>query len=148
MTDSDLAEAAGIDPDLAFLDPSLYASQLAAARASEGQYSGAAALYSSRGTFDKRTGRFKPNGSAYAAASGSGAGAGPSAAGVGDPTLVKSKRQLSEYFDVDEWEQQRDREQGEGKRARQHRHPTKKEVEMFKEKKAERRKAKWGWLRS
>jgi hypothetical protein len=70
---------------------------------------------------------------------------------------------MSAYFDVEAWEQQREAEHaaqaqalaedsGGGyagtKRGKGNRHPSKKEVQEFKERKRERKKAKLGWLHS
>lgn len=63
MTDEQLALSAGIDPDLAYLDPTLYSAQLASARAGA-----ASGPYGAAGAFDARTGRFVPAGNLGAGA--------------------------------------------------------------------------------
>lgn len=126
-----------LDPDLAFLDPGLYASS--AGRQSGGQ----GAAYTARGTFDRRTGRFVPSDAATAY----------------DPSrhsqTAKAKRQMEAYFDVDQWEKAKDDEfaqrgekDGGDRKNRHSKHPTKKELELYKERKKEKREAKYGWLKS
>ncbi|PWN17782.1 hypothetical protein BCV69DRAFT_121956 [Microstroma glucosiphilum] len=132
LSEEDLARQAGIDPELAHLDPALYASQLRMA-ASSAASSGSASLAADR---DPQS-RFSQT--------------------------SKAKRQMSAYFDVEAWEQQREAEHaaqvqaladesGAGyagvKRGKGNRHPSKKEVQEFKERKRERKKAKLGWLHS
>lgn len=142
-SEEELAQRAGIDPDLAFLDPGLYASQLAAARAT----SSSAGAYASQGIFDKRTGRFRAAAAAAAAVD-------PSAASTTtteDPSssAIRAKRQLGEFLDVDAWQQAKEQERlEESSDKRQRPYPSKKEVAQFKERKKERKRAKMGWLHS
>lgn len=131
LSEEDLARQAGIDPELAHLDPALYASQLRMAASSS-----AASSAGWKGDLDPQA-RFSQT--------------------------SKAKRQMSAYFDVEAWEQQREAEHaaqaqalaedsGGGyagtKRGKGNRHPSKKEVQEFKERKRERKKAKLGWLHS
>ncbi|CAO1624785.1 unnamed protein product [Parajaminaea phylloscopi] len=127
-----------LDPDLAFLDPTLYA----AASGSSGS-GNSGGQYTAQGTFDRRTGRFVPSD--------------PSAGDLHDPSRhsqsARAQRQMNAYFDVDEWQRSRETDAArqsasEDKRQRHSKHPTRKELEMYKERRKEKRNAKYGWLKS
>lgn len=124
-------QATGLDPDLAFLDPILYA-------ASSAGSGGGGEAYTARGTFDRRTGRFVPASTSH------------------DPCrhsqTAKAKRQMEAYFDVDEWQRSREADlerqaKGDKKQKSSH-HPTRKELELYKERRNKKRDAKYGWLRT
>ncbi|KIP09971.1 hypothetical protein PHLGIDRAFT_34185 [Phlebiopsis gigantea 11061_1 CR5-6] len=117
------AAAQGIDPSLAYLDPSL------AAGTSSNQQ---AFTYTAK--FNARTGAFaKPDGR--------------------DPNHVseyeRAKRMSEAYFDVGQWEKDLDernaQEESEGKKRKK---PTKKDLERFKEQKRQKKIAKTAWLRT
>ncbi|GJE86348.1 WW domain-containing protein [Phanerochaete sordida] len=117
------AAAQGIDPALAYLDPSLAAGT-----------SSAPSAFSYTAKFNARTGAFtKPDGR--------------------DPTHVseyeRARRMSEAYFDVGQWEQdveQRNaQEEAEGKKKKK---PSKKDLERFKEQKRLKKIAKTAWLRT
>ncbi|PWN40222.1 hypothetical protein IE81DRAFT_368471 [Ceraceosorus guamensis] len=143
MSDEDLAISAGIDPDLAFLDSQLYASQLASARTAHSQGQGhgstiATASNSVGAYFDARTGRM--------VSASSPSQANPDAS-TRHSSSAKAKRQMNAYFDVDSYEAQRAAERAEaagaasasasGGRAAQK--LSKKELQYFKDRKAQKR---------
>ncbi|KAI0342362.1 hypothetical protein BDW22DRAFT_1357684 [Trametopsis cervina] len=117
------AAAQGIDPSLAFLDPSL------AAGPSTGQSS---AAYAYTAKFNARTGAF----------------ARPDAR---DPTHLseyeRMKRMNEVFFDQSQWEEQlaKEKEEAESKKRKK---PTKKDLERFKEQKRLKKIAKTAWLRT
>lgn len=117
------AAAQGIDPALAFLDPSLIASTSSTPQA-----------FTYTAKFNARTGAFtRPDGR--------------------DPTHVseyeRARRMSEAYFDVGEWEkevaQRKAQEEAEGKKKKK---PTKKDLERFKEQKRLKKIAKTAWLRT
>ncbi|KDQ56743.1 hypothetical protein JAAARDRAFT_59007 [Jaapia argillacea MUCL 33604] len=124
------AVAQGIDPSLAYLDPSL-ASSSSAPSASTSQ------MFSAK--FNARTGAFtKPD--------------------ARDPSHLgeyeRMKRMSEVYFDVNAWEKERmgqavedgeGEEEGEGRKRKR---PTKKDLERFKEQKRLKKIAKTAWLRT
>ncbi|KAF8323854.1 hypothetical protein DL93DRAFT_38343 [Clavulina sp. PMI_390] len=137
-------ELNGIDPELAFLDPSL-------AGSSSGGPGGAIPTFTAK--FNAHTGRF---------ASG--------AAAARDPNHVseyeRAKRMSEAYFDVDAWKQQVDDRDGARKREREaeeqygygygedeggvgrkSKKPTKADMQRFREKKQEKKARKNAWLR-
>lgn len=134
------SETQELDPELAFLDPGLYASSRAG---------GVSSSYASRGIFDRRTGRFVPHGVAPTSDE--------NVAHTGDAEdrhsqSAKAQRQMNTYFDVDEWQKQREeqhqqQQQHSSKKTKSSRHPSKKELEMYKEKKKEKKASQLGWLR-
>lgn len=136
LTDEEVAEANGIDPDLAYLDPTLYASEIQQARTGK-------AMYSAAGAFDKRTGKFIP-----LAATG--------ASGTHNPNRLshanQADRQMGAFFDVKEYEEERKRAREETEREetngeKRKRAPTKKELQRFKERAKEKKAAKYAWLK-
>ncbi|KAK0458499.1 uncharacterized protein EV420DRAFT_1222315, partial [Desarmillaria tabescens] len=119
----DAALAAGIDPSLAYLDPSLSAGP-----------SGSVGAYTATAKFNARTGRFTAN-------------------DARDPSHMseyeRAKRMSEFYFDVGAWEAQRDQQQQqqeeEGKKRKR---PSKKDLDRFKEQKRLKKIAKTAWLRT
>lgn len=143
MTDEQVAQMVGIDPDLAYLDPVMYANEIHQARM--GNAASTSTSYQSQGAFDSRTGKFVSQtnlkqGATY------------------DPSRLshanQADRQLGAFFDVEQYEGQRKREhenaqletdeQGRVKRQR----PSKKELKFFKERAKEKKASKHAWLRS
>lgn len=120
-----------LDPDLAFLDPTLYAA--ARAGASAASSSG----YQSRGTFNRLTGRFMPAPGADA----------PDEDAINAQAL-RAKRQMGHYFDVDEWERAKERDAENGGKRKSSHHPTKKELQMYKQQRLDKKKRGMGWLHS
>lgn len=162
LTDEELALQCGIDPDLAYLDPAMYAAEIQGARA---KYDRVGASPSSRtpsdtyraaGAFDSRTGKFVP-------VQHTGRGA------LHDPSRLthanQADRQMSAFFDVEAHNEERMRQHRDAmqKRARQlgeegtggsggkQRHdkapPTRKELKMYKERAKEKKASKHAWLR-
>lgn len=136
LTDEEIAEKYGIDPDLAYLDPGLFATEIRQARLGN-------ATYASSGAFDKRTGKFVP-----LSATG--------VKGAHDPSRLshanQADRQMSTFFDIEQYEQERKRardekEQEEAEGISKKRPPTKKELQRFKERAKEKKAAKYAWLR-
>lgn len=136
-TDEEIAELHGIDPDLAYLDPALYASEVRQAR------KGKLGAYAASGAFDSRTGKFVP-----LSATG--------AKGTHDPSRLshanQADRQMSAFFDIQQYEQERKRsreekEQEEAQGLSKKRPPTKKELQRYKERAKEKKAAKYAWLR-
>lgn len=133
----------GLDPELAFLDPTQY------------QQSGpsSSTSYASMGTFNRLTGRFVGPGPATSSGPGDSSNMGTESGGAGagaamDPTPIRAKRQLNHYFDVDEWEAKQ-KSKSSSKSSSKSRHPpTKKELEMYKRQKLEKKKRGMGWLHS
>lgn len=133
MSDEDFAAMHGIDPDLAFLDPQLYAARLASAKG--GGSAASAAAYGASGAFDTRTGKFVPSAAVLS--------------GVHDPSrlsqVARSTRQMEVFFDVNAYQAERAKEReereagGDAKRQRLN----KKELKAFKEKRKEKRLKKW-----
>ncbi|KAF9495224.1 hypothetical protein BDN71DRAFT_1506976 [Pleurotus eryngii] len=122
------ALAAGIDPSLAHLDPSLaYAGIQGASTAPNGQ-----PLFTAK--FNARTGAFTAN-------------------NARDPTHLsefeRAKRMSEFYFDVNQWEQDLATRQEEDKdeAGKKRKRPTKKDLERFKEQKRLKKIAKTAWLR-
>ncbi|KAG9226945.1 hypothetical protein CCMSSC00406_0003382 [Pleurotus cornucopiae] len=122
------ALAAGIDPSLAHLDPSLaYAGIPGASTAPNGQ-----PLFTAK--FNARTGAFTAN-------------------NARDPTHLseyeRAKRMSEFYFDVNQWEQDLATRQEEDKdeAGKKRKRPTKKDLERFKEQKRLKKIAKTAWLR-
>ncbi|KAL5520801.1 hypothetical protein ACEPAF_2804 [Sanghuangporus sanghuang] len=115
------AAAAGIDPDLAYLDPALVAGP------------SAPAPFSYTAKFNARTGAF----------------ASPDAR---DPEHVseyeRMKRMSNFYFDMDEWQKEVEQRQEEEATGKKRKKPTKKDLEMFKERKKQKKLAKTAWLRT
>ncbi|KAL5478463.1 hypothetical protein ACEPAI_2647 [Sanghuangporus weigelae] len=115
------AAAAGIDPDLAYLDPTLVAGP------------SAPAPFSYTAKFNARTGAF----------------ASPDAR---DPEHVseyeRMKRMSNFYFDMDEWQKEVEQRQEEEATGKKRKKPTKKDLEMFKERKKQKKLAKTAWLRT
>ncbi|KAF9023430.1 hypothetical protein BDZ89DRAFT_955732 [Hymenopellis radicata] len=119
----EVALAAGIDPSLAHLDPTLGAGP-----------SGIGGSYAAAARFNARTGRFTAN-------------------DARDPSHMseyeRAKRMSEFYFDVDGWQKQREQEQAqeeaEGKKRKR---PSKKDLERFKEQKKQKKIAKTAWLRT
>jgi hypothetical protein len=133
MTDEEIATAHGIDPDLAYLDPTLYASEIRQARTGT-------STYSTSGVFDSRTGKFVPL----------------SARATHDPSRLshanQADRQMSAFFDVHQYEEERkrdreEREEEEAQGSKRKKAPTKKELQRFKERAKEKKAARYGWLR-
>jgi len=117
------AEAQGIDPALAFLDPSL-----AAGPSNPGAFTYAAKFNARTGTFTKMDGRNPDHVSEY----------------------ERMRRMNSVFFDMDAWQQdidQRDAEEEEeaGKKRKK---PTRKDLDMYKERKKQKKLAKTAWLRT
>lgn len=110
-----------LDPELAFLDPTQYSS------AAQTNVTG----YQSRGTFNRLTGKFVPS-TTPTTTTDEGS----------DHTNTRAKRQMGHYFDVDEWENSKK------KKNKSHNAPTKKEIQMYKAQKAEKKKRGMGWLHS
>lgn len=136
LTDEEIAEKYGIDPDLAYLDPGLFATEIRQARLGN-------ATYSASGAFDKRTGKFVP-----LSATG--------VKGTHDPSRLshanQADRQMSAFFDIEQYEQERKRardekEQEEAEGISRKRPPTKKELQRYKERAKEKKAAKYAWLR-
>jgi hypothetical protein len=136
LTDEEVAESFGIDPDLAYLDPALYASEVRQARKGN-------STYAASGAFDSRTGKFVP-----LSATG--------AKGAHDPSRLshanQADRQMSAFFDIQQYEQERkrsreEREQEEAEGISKKRAPTKKELQRYKERAREKKAAKYAWLR-
>ncbi|CAL1709720.1 unnamed protein product [Somion occarium] len=116
------AAAQGIDPSLAFLDPSLAA----------GPSTGAAFEYTAK--FNARTGTFaKPDARDPTHLS----------------EYERAKRMSQFYFDVNAWEaevaERKEQEEAEGKKRKR---PSKKDLERFKEQKRLKKIAKTAWLRT
>ncbi|KAL5514686.1 hypothetical protein ACEPAG_2002 [Sanghuangporus baumii] len=115
------AAAAGIDPDLAYLDPTLIAGPSAPAPLS----------YTAK--FNARTGAF----------------ASPDAR---DPEHVseyeRMKRMSNFYFDMDSWQKEVEQRQEEEATGKKRKKPTKKDLELFKERKKQKKLAKTAWLRT
>lgn len=136
MTDEEIAEAHGIDPNLAYLDPALFASEIRQARTGN-------ATYASKGAFDSRTGKFVP-----LSATGT--------KGTHDPSRLshanQADRQMSAFFDIQQYELERkssreEKEQEEAEGISRKRPPTKKELQRYKERAREKKAAKYAWLR-
>ncbi|KAL0945927.1 hypothetical protein HGRIS_012208 [Hohenbuehelia grisea] len=121
------ALAAGVDPALAHLDPSL-------AYGAVGTGGGPIPTFSAK--FNARTGAFAPTNSR-------------------DPTHLseyeRMKRMSEFYFDVNQWEKdvaKRKEEEEEAERdGKKRKRPTKKDLERFKEQKKQKKIAKTAWLR-
>jgi hypothetical protein len=118
------AIAQGIDPSLAYLDPSL-------AGPVPGSSSGA---YGAAAKFNARTGQF-------------------TRLDARDPSHLseyeRAKRMSEFYFDVNAWENQRAQEQEETEgNEKKRKRPSKKDLERFKEQKRQKKIAKTAWLRT
>lgn len=136
LTDEEVALTNGIDPDLAYLDPVLYASEILQARSGKSSYSVS-------GAFDSRTGKFVPLSST-------------GVNGVHDPSRLshanQADRQMGAFFDVEQYEEDRkrsreEREQEEAQGVKRKKPPTRKELHRFKERAKEKKAAKYAWLR-
>ncbi|KAK0185830.1 hypothetical protein F5146DRAFT_1143348 [Armillaria mellea] len=118
----DAALAAGIDPSLAYLDPTLNAP------------AGTSAAYTATAKFNARTGRFTANDARDP---------------THMSEYERAKRMSEFYFDVGAWEAQRDQQQqeeeSEGKKRKR---PSKKDLDRFKEQKRLKKIAKTAWLRT
>ncbi|KAF8497482.1 hypothetical protein F5888DRAFT_1613292 [Russula emetica] len=126
------AAAQGIDPSLAYLDPSLAGGAISAPGGS-----GSGGTYNFTAKFNAHTGAFaRPDGR--------------------DPTHLseyeRMKRMSSVYFNMEQWEQevvqrkgQEDEDAANGKKRKR---PTKKDLERFKEQKRLKKIAKTAWLRT
>ncbi|KAI5115460.1 hypothetical protein M0805_006179 [Coniferiporia weirii] len=118
-----LAAAQGIDPELAYLDPSLAA----------GPSNPAAFTYTAK--FNARTGAF----------------ARPDARNPDHVSeYERMKRMSSFYFDVDEWQKdvEKRHEEEEDEAGKKRKKPTKKDIESYKERKKQKKLAKTAWLRT
>jgi len=117
------AAAQGIDPSLAFLDPSLAAGPSGAAG-----YSYSAKFNARTGTFAKPDGRDPTHLSEY----------------------ERAKRMSEVYFDVGAWEQdvERRKKEEEEEGGRKRKRPSKKDLDRFKEQKKQKKIAKTAWLRT
>ncbi|UZJ57363.1 hypothetical protein CBS101457_006683 [Exobasidium rhododendri] len=133
LTDEEVATAHGIDTDLAYLDPTLYASEVRQARTGS-------STYSASGVFDSRTGKFVPL----------------SARATHDPSRLshanQADRQMGAFFDVQQYEEERKRdrdeqEEEEAQDSKRKKAPTKKELQRYKQRAKEKKAAKYGWLR-
>ncbi|PWN36613.1 uncharacterized protein FA14DRAFT_4696 [Meira miltonrushii] len=143
MTDEEVAQMVGIDPDLAYLDPVMYANEIHQARMGNGNPTSTS--YRSQGAFDNRTGKFVSQSALKQGA-------------TYDPSRLshanQADRQMGAFFDVEQYEDQRKREhekaqletdeQGRIKRQR----PSKKELKFFKERAKEKKASKHAWLRN
>lgn len=125
------AAAQGIDPSLAYLDPSL------AAGASSAPGSSSSGTYNFTAKFNAHTGAFaRPDGR--------------------DPTHLseyeRMKRMSSVYFNMEQWEQEvaqrKGREDEDAANGKKRKRPTKKDLERFKEQKRLKKIAKTAWLRT
>jgi len=124
------AIAAGIDPSLAYLDPSLAASTSAAAGPAPNTFTA---------KFNARTGAF-------------------TAGGARDPghlsEFERAKRMSEFYFDVNAWEKdvesrkRAEKEEEESGVGGKRKRPSKKDLERFKEQKKQKKIAKTAWLRN
>ncbi|KAH8112840.1 hypothetical protein DFH11DRAFT_1728191 [Phellopilus nigrolimitatus] len=119
------AAAQGIDPSLAYLDPSLAA----------GPSNSAAFTYTAK--FNARTGAF----------------ARPDARDPEHVSeYERMKRMSGFYFDVDEWQKDVERRQEEAEAeeeaGKKRKKPTKKDLESFKDRKRQKKLAKTAWLRT
>ncbi|THU90660.1 hypothetical protein K435DRAFT_821101 [Dendrothele bispora CBS 962.96] len=118
------AIAQGIDPSLAYLDPSL-----------AGPSGTGTGGYGATAKFNARTGAF-------------------TRVDARDPSHLseyeRAKRMSEAYFDVSAWEEQKVKEQEEEVDAsgRKRKRPTKKDLERFKEQKKQKKIAKTAWLRT
>lgn len=147
MTDEQVAQMVGIDPDLAYLDPIMYANEIHQARMGNTNPALATSTSSYRlqGAFDSRTGKFVSTSNLKQG-------------GTYDPSRLshanQADRQMGAFFDVEQYEDQRKREhensqletdeQGRIKRQR----PSKKELKFFKERAKEKKASKHAWLRN
>ncbi|MCO5614797.1 hypothetical protein L7F22_069081 [Adiantum nelumboides] len=138
ISDEELAQMHNLDPDLAYLDPGLYASQLSEARQAYNTSRGgggssnsnaiAAGAYATKGTFDARTGKFVP----------------AAKTAEYDPSRLshanQADRQMGAFFDVDAYNEERRRlreeedmiEQAGGSRKRK---PTKQDIQFYQQRK-------------
>ncbi|KAH9983781.1 hypothetical protein BJV77DRAFT_953855, partial [Russula vinacea] len=122
------AAAQGIDPSLAYLDPSLAGGP--SAPGSSGGYNFSARFNAHSGTFTRPDGR--------------------------DPTHLseyeRMKRMSSVYFNMEQWEQEvaqrKNREDEDAANGKKRKRPTKKDLERFKEQKRLKKIAKTAWLRT
>ena len=150
ISDEELAQLHNLDPDLAYLDPGLYASQLSEARQAYNTSRGgggssnsnaiAAGAYATKGTFDARTGKFVP----------------AAKTAEYDPSRLshanQADRQMGAFFEVDAYNEERRRlreeedmiEQAGGSRKRK---PTKQDIQFYQQRKKEKKAAKLSWLR-
>ncbi|KDN52237.1 hypothetical protein K437DRAFT_25015 [Tilletiaria anomala UBC 951] len=124
----------GIDSDLAFLDPSLSSSLSAGAVSAGGSYR-------TVGHFDARKGKFVPQAQATL-------GAG----GQYDPTRMthasQANRQMEAFFDTKAWQEDLEKRRREEEEEREgKKRLTKKDLARFRERKKEKKAAKYGWLR-
>lgn len=124
----------GIDSDLAFLDPSL--SALVGSSSGKAPAGG----YVAQGQFDARKGKFVPVAQA-------------AVGGTYDPTRMthaaQANRQMEAFFDTESWQAELERRrQEEAEKGDEQKRPTKKDLQRFKERKMEKKKAKYDWLRS
>lgn len=119
------ALAQGIDPSLAYLDPSLVTATTSAS-------GGPVPAFQAK--FNARTGAF----------------ARPDARTPGHLSEFERMKRMSEfYFDVNAWEQELAQEKGEEEEAgKKRKRPTKKDLERFKEQKRLKKIAKTAWLRT
>ncbi|KAG6898479.1 hypothetical protein C0993_006582 [Termitomyces sp. T159_Od127] len=125
------AIAAGIDPSLAYLDPTLVASVPGASTPSTS--SGVPPSFTAK--FNARTGQFtRPD--------------------ARDPTHLsehaRAARMSEFYFDVNAWEDQLAQQGGSimGSEGKKRKRPSKKDLERFKEQKKQKKLAKTAWLRT
>ncbi|KIY67609.1 hypothetical protein CYLTODRAFT_375813 [Cylindrobasidium torrendii FP15055 ss-10] len=117
------AAAAGIDPALAYLDPTLGSGPAG----SSGQYAAAARFNARTGRFTAEDGRHPEHMSEY----------------------ERSKRMSQFYFDVDAWQKQNDaRAEEEDPDSKKRKRPSKKDLDRFKEQKKQKKIAKTAWLRT
>ncbi|EJD01893.1 uncharacterized protein FOMMEDRAFT_134544 [Fomitiporia mediterranea MF3/22] len=121
LSAQEAAAAAGIDPELAFLDPTLVAgpSQPAA-------FNYTAKFNAHTGAFAKPDARNPEHVSEY----------------------ERMKRMNSFYFDQDAWQQDVEQRQEEEEAGKKRKKPTKKDLETFKERKKQKKLAKTAWLRT
>ncbi|KAF9078645.1 hypothetical protein BDP27DRAFT_1206603 [Rhodocollybia butyracea] len=120
------AIAQGIDPSLAYLDPSLV----------EPIPGSSSVAYGATAKFNARTGQF-------------------TRVDARDPTHLseyeRAKRMSEFYFDVNAWEQQKAQDQEEAAaegNEKKRKRPSKKDLERFKEQKKQKKIAKTAWLRT
>ncbi|KAI0088279.1 hypothetical protein BDY19DRAFT_891473 [Irpex rosettiformis] len=118
------AAAQGIDPSLAFLDPTLAAGSSTSTNP---------AAYAYTAKFNARTGAF----------------ARPDARDPGHLSEYERMKRMNEvFFDQAQWEQQLAQEKEEEEGSRKRKKPTKKDLERFKEQKRQKKIAKTAWLRT
>lgn len=145
MTDDEVAVAAGIDPDLKFLDEGMYMTEVQNARTSMGGASSTPtnpSAYVASGAFSSRTGKFVP-----LSQTGSG--------GLHDPSRLthaaQADRQMSAFFDIEAHQAQREadrrKKENDSHESNKRQRPTKKQLKFYKERAKEKKAAKLAWLR-